>query len=88
MAAGDMDINKVWDMLEKLVKQAATLMPGSTGKEKKAWCIEKATALVEMGDNFLPIIGAWADLPCVDEFESYLIGLAVERAWTKLQLPE
>lgn len=82
-----MDMTQVWALLEGLVKSAADALPGATGKEKKAWCVEKAVALVEMGDNFIPILGQWADLPVVDSFERYLIGLGIERAWTALQLP-
>ena len=83
-----MEISKVWELLEGLVKAAVTALPGATGKEKKAWCIDQAVILVEMGDNWIPVLGKWADLPVVDQFERYLIGLGIERAWTALQLPE
>lgn len=83
-----MDLSVIWEMLKKLVKQADQLMPGKTGKEKKQWCIEHAVLLVEQYDQMLPMIGGWADLPIVDEFERYLIGLAVERCWTELELTQ
>lgn len=83
-----MDMTQVWALLEGLVKAAADQLPGKSGKEKKAWCVEKALTLVEMGDNFIPLLGQWADLPVVDSFERYLVGLGIERAWTALQLPE
>ena len=83
-----MEISKVWELLEGLVKAAVTVLPGATGKEKKAWCVAQAVTLVEMGDNFIPVLGQWADLPVVDKFEEYLISLGIERAWTALQFPE
>ena len=83
-----MDMSKVWELLEGLVKSAADALPGATGKEKKAWATEKAIALVEMADDFIPVLGKWADLPVIDGFERYLISLGIERAWTALQLPE
>ena len=75
-------------MLEGLVKAAEKALPGATGKEKKAWATEKALALVEMGDDYLPILGAWADLPIINTLEAYLVGLGIERAWTLLKLSE
>jgi hypothetical protein len=70
-----------------LVKTAETAIPGASGKEKKAWCIDQVVKGVELGDNYIPIIGAWMDLPVIDGFERWLIGLAVEWAYTSLQLP-
>jgi hypothetical protein len=32
-------------------------------------------------------IAGWANLPLVNGFERWIIGLGVERAWTELQLP-
>lgn len=81
-----MNLSQIWEALKDLVKQAETLMPGATGKEKKAWVVEQAVTLVERYDQMLPLIGKWADLPPVDAAQRYLIGLAVERAWTELQL--
>ena len=83
-----MDMEKVRELLKGLVKAAAEQMPGASGKEKKAWCTTKALALVEMGDNFIPVLGQWADLPVIDGFEAYLVGLGIEWAWTALQLGE
>lgn len=56
--------------------------------EKRAWVEEKVLALVELGDNFIPVIGAWADLPAVDGLEKYLVRIAIERAYAALKLPE
>lgn len=81
-----MTLSQIWELLKTLVKQAESALPGATGKEKKAWCVEKAVALVEQYDQLLPLIGQWADLPVVDSAQRYLIGLAVERAWTELEL--
>lgn len=80
--------DEVKKLLVGLVKAAESALPGSSGKEKKAWCVDKAITLVEMGDNFIPLIGAWMDLPVVDGFERYIVGLGVEWAWTGLSLPE
>lgn len=81
-----MNLNELWNALRELVKRADDLMPGADGKAKKAWVIEQAVQLVERYDHLLPMIGVWADLPAVDSAERYLIGLAVERAWTALQI--
>lgn len=81
-----MDLNQLWTALRDLVKRADEIMPGATGQEKKAWVVEQATQLVERYDHLLPLVGAWADLPAVDSAQRYLIGLAVERAWTALQI--
>lgn len=83
-----MSLDQIWELLKVLVKQAESALPGSTGKEKKAWCIEKAVALVEEYDQMIPLLGGWADLPIVDQFQRYLLGLAIERAWTALELGE
>lgn len=83
-----MTLEQIWELLKTLVRQAETLLPGASGKEKKAWCINKAVELVEEYDQLLPVLGAWADLPPVDAAQKYLIGLGVERAWTALELSE
>lgn len=81
-----MDLKQLWTALKDLVKKADDLMPGATGKEKKAWVVEQATEIVERYDHLIPALAKWADLPPVDAAQRYLIGLAVERAWTELQL--
>lgn len=82
-----MDLAQVRDLLIGLVKAAEEAVPGTDGKAKKQWCIDQAVKLVEMGDNFIPVLGQWADLPAVDGFERYIIGLGIEWAWTTLKLP-
>ena len=81
-----MDIQKIWELLKGLCAQADQLIPGATGKEKKAWCIDKVADLVDAGEIMIGIAG-WANLPLVNGFERWIIGLGVERAWTELQLP-
>lgn len=81
-----MDLNFVWEKLLELVKLAEASMPGSTGAEKKAWCIDEALSLVNTAESFIPFLSAWANLPFVDGAERYLIGLGIERAWVVLQL--
>jgi hypothetical protein len=82
-----MDLTKIWELLKGLCKNADDLIPGATGKEKKAWVIDKVLELVNIGEMLIGI-GAWANLPIVDGFEKFIIGLGVERAWTELQLPQ
>ncbi len=82
-----MDISKIWDLLKGLSQQADKILPGATGKEKKAWCVDKVLEFT----NYLEVlmgIGGWANLAIVDGFERFIIGLGVERAWTELQLPD
>lgn len=81
-------MDKVWEILEKLVIAANDALPGKTGLEKRDWVSTKVLALVELGDNFVPIIGAWADLPVIDGLEKWLVNVAVERAYVALKLPE
>lgn len=81
-----MTLSQIWTLLQNLVRDAESALPGATGKEKKAWCVEKAVALVEQYDQLIPVLGQWADLPLVDQAERYLIGLGIERAWTELKL--
>lgn len=56
--------------------------------EKRTWVEKHVLELVEKGDNFIPVIGAWADLPVVDGFEKYLVRIAVERVYASLKLAE
>ena len=81
-----MDINAVWSLLRGLVSAAELVIPGASGKEKKAWCIDQVLKLVNAGEVMLGI-GAFMNLPIVDSFERYIIGLGVERAWVELKLP-
>lgn len=81
-----MNLTEIWEVLKKLVQQADQLMPGKTGKEKKAWCIEHAVLIVEQYDHMIPLLGQWADIPAVDAAQRYLIGLGIERCWTELEL--
>ena len=82
-----MILEQIWGLLEGLVKAAETQIPGSTGKQKKAWCVDRALELVNAGEVLLGI-GGWANLPIVDGFEKWILGLGIERAWTALQLPQ
>lgn len=82
-----MNLEMIWNLLKEFVKQAETQIPGSTGKQKKAWCIERTLELVNAGEVMLGI-ASWANLPFVDGFEKWIIGLGVERAWVELQLPQ
>ena len=81
-----MDLNWIWDKLLEFAKVAEAAIPGMTGPEKKAWCVEEAMKLLENGETIIPLLAAWADLPIVENGERYLLGLAVERAWVVLQL--
>ena len=82
-----MILEQIWSLLEGLVKAAETQIPGSTGKQKKEWCIDRALELVNAGEVMLGI-ASWANLPFVDTFERWILGLGIERAWTALQLPQ
>lgn len=78
---------EIWKVITGLVKHAAATLPGASGKEKKEQVVDWAAKLVNAGEALLPV-ARWANIPAVDAFERFLIGLAVEWAWTQLQLPE
>lgn len=77
---------RIWELLVGLVKHAETALPGASGKEKKAQVVEWVAQMVNMGESLTPL-AKWANLPAVDAFERFIIGLGVEWAWTQLQLP-
>ena len=81
-----MNLETIWESLKALCKKADELIPGTTGKEKKQWCIDKALQFLNITEMLIGI-GAWANLAIVDGFERFLLGLGVERAWVELQLP-
>ena len=82
-----MNLEMIWNLLKEFVKQAETQIPGGTGKQKKAWCIERTLEMVNAAEVMLGI-ASWANLPFVDTAERWIIGLGVERAWTELQMSE
>ena len=82
-----MNLDMIWNLLKEFSKQADLQIPGSTGKQKKAWCVDRVLELVNAAEVMLGI-SSWANLPFVDGFEKFIIGLGVERAWVELQLPQ
>lgn len=68
-----------------MVALAEKRLPGQTGPEKLAWCVDKVTCVLESFDDKLPVIGAFMDLPFVDGFERWAIKQVVEWAWASLQ---
>ena len=73
-------------MAKAVVLLAEKRLPGATGAEKLAWCVDKVTMVMESFDGKLPVIGAFMDLPAVDGFERWAIKQVVEWAWAVLQV--
>lgn len=77
------------DGLRTLAKAVVLLaekrLPGKTGPEKQAWCIDKVTVLTEDFDNKLPVIGAFMDIPLIDCLERWAIKQLIEWAWGAVQ---
>jgi hypothetical protein len=80
-----MDIEVIKELLKGLVVEVEKHIPGATGAEKEAWCVQMALNLVEMGDGFIPVIGKWMDLPVVDGVERYLVQLGVRWAYAAIK---
>ena len=69
------------DLAKRLVLYAEEHMPGATGTEKKAYCVEQASTVLEAFDNKIPVLGQWADLPLVDWMEKWAVQQLIEWAW-------
>jgi hypothetical protein len=71
-------------ILKNLVLMAEKQLPGARGVDKEAWCTQRAITILELFDNSVPVLGAFADLPMIDALQASAVKEAVHRAWTML----
>jgi hypothetical protein len=81
-----MEVSVIKEFLKGLILEAEKHIPGATGQEKEDWCVEMTVHLVELGDNFIPKLGQWMDLPVVDGLERYIVTLAVRWAYAAVKV--
>ncbi|HEX2864003.1 MAG TPA: hypothetical protein VHN99_05510, partial [Deinococcales bacterium] len=77
-----MDLNKIWEVLKGLCKEAETVIPGKTGKDKEAWCVDRVCEFTDWAEYMLGI-AAWANLPVFNGAERWIISLGVKRAFVE-----
>lgn len=72
---------EIVESAKDIIQKSKILLPGKTEKDKKNWCIKKLTEAFEVFDNYIPIIGAFLDIPFVDDLEKQAVSLLVDWAW-------
>lgn len=79
--------------LEELTKTTvmdsmSDIVLGRTEVEKKEWCVKRLTELLEVFDNYIPVVGLFLDNPIADNIQKHGVELLVDWAWEKFVVEE
>lgn len=75
--------DEIMDSAKDVIQKCHVLLPGKSNVEKKNWCVKKLTEVLEVFDNYVPIIGALLDIAIVDDLEKQAVSLLVDWVWEK-----
>jgi hypothetical protein len=85
MGPGLLTEQKLFQLLEEVVKDVCNLLPGDTEKAKKAWVAKQLTSLLDAYENTIPVIGALLNVDAVDEIEEHAISMFVDWTWDQIE---
>lgn len=64
-----------------VVNKSFQVVVGKNEQEQKRWCAARLREVLETVDNLIPVVGAFMDLPVVDEAEHRIIEQLVDWGW-------
>jgi hypothetical protein len=73
----------IHEMTRCVIESNVYAIVGKTEQEQKNWCVQELTTMLEVYDNYIPVVGAFLDNPVSDAIEMELISLLVDWGWEK-----
>lgn len=80
------DLAKVKELATKAVEFGFERVASSDVSSIKLFATGYLLGLLETYDNFIPVIGMFADLPAVDDAQEKLVGFIIDRAYTAFMI--
>lgn len=71
----------IHEMTRCVIESTFNAVVGKTEQEQKNWCVQELTTMLEVYDNYIPVVGAFLDNPLSDAMEKELISLLVDWGW-------
>lgn len=66
-----------------VLEGASDIFLGRTVAQKKEWCVKRLTEVLEMFDNYLPVIGIFLDNPIADDIQKKGVEMLIDWGWDK-----
>lgn len=73
--------DKLQELVQETVQTSVNSIPGTSEEQKREWCVNRLTQLLETFDNYTPVIGMFLDNPIADDLEKQAVKLLVDWAW-------
>jgi hypothetical protein len=79
-------VNVLGKYIKDVLAKVKVFLPGGSSEEQKEWVTQELIVLLEVFDNQVPVIGAFMDLPNVDQLEANAVEQLVNYVWEHLEL--
>jgi hypothetical protein len=73
----------IHQMTKSVIENTFDAIAGKTEQEQKEWCVKELTTMLEVYDNYIPVVGAFLDNPLSDAIEKELVSILVDWGWEK-----